>query len=143
MRVLAKTKTHKLEAKGVREMKTLIKTSLVFGLLLAGSFSYGEGLEHKPTKIQFNERIDKTENSQSQLQSELTSLFDRDEDLDFLNEDADLKQEKQKVVDFIDAELHVGGRDDNKVVDRRFNSEGPAKIADNPDEKALKKDLIN
>ena len=123
-------------------MKTLIKSIMILGLTFAGYFSFGEGLEHKPTKIQFNERIDKTENSQSQLQSELNSLFGEDEDLAFLD-DSDEKAEKQKVVDFIDAELHVGGKKDEKIVDRRFNSEGPAKIAVNPDEKALKEKPVN
>lgn len=123
-------------------MKTLIKSLMILGLTFTGFFCFGEGLEHKPTKIQFNERIDKTENSQSQLQSELSDFFDEDEEIAFLN-DSEMKTEKQKVVDFIDAELHVGGRKDEKLVDRRFNSEGPAKVAVNPDESALKEKPVN
>ena len=114
----------------MKALWTVTALSLTLGLAQAAG---SQELEHKPTRIQFNAEIDQTAANQKGLQSEISNYFE--EDLEFLDKEqqASLDTEKEKVVDFVDVELHVGGRDDKTVVDRRFNSEEEPVVASNPE----------
>jgi hypothetical protein len=112
----------------MKALWTVTAMMITFGLAQAAG---SQELEHKPTKIQFNAEIDQTSAKQEGLQSEISNYFE--EDLEFLDNQAASEQEKEKVVDFVDVEVHVGGRDDNTIVDRRFNSDGEPIVAATPE----------
>ncbi|MEO0334766.1 MAG: hypothetical protein AAF202_00110 [Pseudomonadota bacterium] len=112
----------------MKALWTVTVLMMTVGLCQAAS---SDELEHKPTKIQFNAQIDQVTENQKGLQTEISSYFE--EDIDLADAQDITNDEKEKVVDFVDVEVHVGGRDDKTIVDRRFNSEEEPVVASTPE----------
>ena len=78
-----------------------------------------DGIEKSQVKIQFNNKIDSTIDNQGSLEKEMADIYGTENKDDTLFDGKN--NEDQTVADFIDYEIHQGGRAD-KLVDRRMNS---------------------
>jgi hypothetical protein len=105
-------------------MKTQVT---ILGVMITAVISWGAQADdsiRKPlTRIDFNKMIDESNTDKEQLHNQIPSAPEEDSTAAAVK-----KNDKAKVMDFVDVEIGVG--EDRPVVDRRFNSVGEAKVVD-------------
>lgn len=97
-----------------------LKTLIICTLAACSSMALAsEGMEKENVRITFHNRIDASASDQATLEDQMKQLYE--------NPSAQLPEVKtgpdheQMVSDFIDVEVHWGGKHE-KIVDRRMNS---------------------
>jgi hypothetical protein len=101
-------------------MKTLITVIFAITLLSPVAAFSSQDLKKDPAKISFHSKIDKSAKSQAQLEAEMKQLMNNEDSAFADNWEDSLPQQQQVVSDFIDVEVHWGGKHE-KLVDRRRN----------------------
>ncbi len=75
-----------------------------------------EGVQKSNIKLPFHHRIDTSSSDKAKLESQIKDLYKKD------SQKIAAQTEEEKIVsDFMDVEVHWGGKSEN-VVDRRMNS---------------------
>lgn len=86
-------------------------------LLASSTVALGlDGVEKSNAKLSFHNKIDTSSSSKAKLESQMKALYERSAQAHTVK-----TEEEQMVSDFIDVEVHWGGKSE-KVVDRRMNS---------------------
>ena len=112
-------------------MKNLMLLLLFTSLYSITGLAF-EGVEKDNVKLPFHNKIDLATGGQEKLAGEMNTIYsEHDSQASNDDENWDLNDsEKGTVTQFIDYEIHEGGRDTKKLVDRRFNSVEPPVIAE-------------
>ena len=86
-----------------------------------------EGVQKSNIKLPFHNKIDVTASDKEKLETQMKDLYDKEDP------EASKKSKEEKMVsDFVDVEVHWGGKNEN-VVDRRMNSVNDLPVIDETD----------
>lgn len=86
-----------------------------------------EGVQKSNIKLPFHSKIDVTASDKEKLENQMQDLYDKEDP------GTEKKSKEEKMVsDFVDVEVHWGGKNEN-VVDRRMNSVNDLPVIDETD----------